>query len=98
MNDIELIIAFIGVGIAIITAIATLIKTFTKSTVDLNTTLIRLTDKIDMLFNDNMRQDARLDNHGLRLENLEHTVTEQGVRLEQICDAHSRIHWDRREE
>lgn len=84
MDEVQLIGTLIVVGVPVIGSIVALVRPFLKATVDLNTTITKLNDKLDHLFDENEKQDRRLDAHGRRLDNLEHTVTEHEAKIEQL--------------
>lgn len=50
-------------------------KEYVEVTTKLTAAMVKLTDKIDVLFCDNERQDIRLDNLEQRTSTLEHDVT-----------------------
>lgn len=84
MDEVQLIGTLFVVGIPVIVSIVALVRPFLKATVDLNNTITKLNDKLEQLFNENTRQDKRLDAHGMRLDSLEHTVTEHEAKIEQL--------------
>lgn len=81
MDEVQIIGTLIVVCIPLIGSIVALIRPFLRATVDLNTTITRLNDKLDQLFCQNERQDQKLTIHGQRLDRLEHDVTVHGVRI-----------------
>lgn len=84
MDEIQLLGTLLIVGVPLLGTIIALIRPFLKATVELNTTITKLNDKLDQLFCENERQDKRLDIHGKRIDKLEHTVTEHSIRIDHL--------------
>lgn len=98
MDEYAIIGIFVVVLIPILIALVSLVYTGLKGTAEgsakMTEAITRLTDKIDMLFKENERQDDRLNEHGRRIDKLEHDVTEQGVKLENLKKCHEKRHID----
>lgn len=84
MDEVQFIGTLIVVCVPLIGSVVALIRPFLKATVDLNTTITKLNDKLDQVFCQNEVQDKRLTAHGQRLDKLEHDVTVHGVRIDHL--------------
>ena len=75
MNEIYMVGAFVVVIVPVIVAFWEIIDKSNKKTADLTAVIVKLNDKLDMLFNSESRQDRTLGNHEERIERLDHDVT-----------------------
>lgn len=79
--DETLIIGVIGSLVGLIAALLTPI-------IKLNTTITKLNAMLDEQARDGERRNQRLNAHSERLDAVEHTVTEQGVRIQHLEHYH----------